>query len=200
MSMHADLSFHVLRYALQRVHDGDLSAALDLGFTIDEIRSMEALTLNDLEHLSRLSAHFLRVQVDHDIYRAMIHRVTEEAQSKDTQDALLRAGAPRSLMAEMYGWSSLQYAHRRRLLGITSTPGRPPQPTERRDGGVAPLAIAWPGAAGTALPASRHGCGRHGGGSPQPRAVVGTGGIQSRSPAASPVPAGVRASIQRGLT
>jgi hypothetical protein len=66
MSTHADLSFHVLRYALQRVHDGDLSAALDLGFTIDEIRSMEALTLNDLEHLSRLSAHFLRVQVDHD--------------------------------------------------------------------------------------------------------------------------------------
>ena len=133
MSMHADLSFHVLRYALQRVHDGDLSAALDLGFTIDEIRSMEALTLNDLEHLSRLSAHFLRIQVDHDIYRAMIHRVSEEAESKDTQDALVRAGAPRSLMAEMYGWSSLQYAHRRRLLGVTSTPGRPPQPTESEE-------------------------------------------------------------------
>ena len=136
MSTHADLSFHVLRYALQRVHDGDLSAALDLGFTIDEIRSMEALTLNDLEHLSRLSAHFLRVQVDHDTYRAMIHRVTEEAESKDTQDALLRAGAPRSLMAEMYGWSALQYAHRRRLLGITSTPGRPPQPTETEEADV----------------------------------------------------------------
>jgi hypothetical protein len=136
VSTHADLSFHVLRYALQRVHDGDLSAALDLGFTIDEIRSMEALTLNDLEHLSRLSAHFLRVQVDHDTYRAMIHRVAEEAESKDTQDALLRAGAPRSLMAEMYGWSALQYAHRRRLLGITSTPGRPPQPTESEETAV----------------------------------------------------------------
>ncbi len=136
MSAHTDLAFHVLRYALQRVHDGDLSAALDLGFTVAEIRSMEALTLNDLEHLSRLSAHFLRIQVDHEIYRAMIHRVTEEAESKDTQDALLRAGAPRSLMAEMYGWSALQYAHRRRLLGITSTPGRPPQPTESEETAV----------------------------------------------------------------
>jgi|GEM_PF-2283826 len=133
MSMHADLSFHILRYALQRVHDGDLAAALDLGFTVDEIRSMELLTLNDLEHLSRLSAHFLRVHVDHDTYRAMIQRVTQEAESKDTQDALLRAGAPRSLMAELYGWSALQYAHRRRLLGIASTPGRPPQPTESEE-------------------------------------------------------------------
>ena len=136
MSAPTDLAFHVLRYALQRVHDGDLSAALDLGFTVAEIRSMEALTLNDLEHLSRLSAHFLRVQVDHDTYRAMIHRVTEEAESKDTQDALLRAGAPRSLMAELYGWSPLQYAHRRRLLGITSTPGRPPQPSESEETAV----------------------------------------------------------------
>ena len=130
MSIHTDLSFHVLRYALQRVNDGDLSAALDLGFTVDEIRAMEVLTLNDLEHLSQLSAHFLRVHVDHDTYRAMINRVTEEAESKGTQNDLLRAGAPRSLMAEMFGWSALQYAHRRRLLGITSTPGRPPQLTE----------------------------------------------------------------------
>ena len=133
MSMHADLSFHILRYAVQRVHDGDLAAALDLGFTIDEIRSMELLTLTDLEHLSRLSAHFLRVHVDHDTYRAMIQRVTQEAESKETQDALLLAGAPRSLMAELYGWSALQYAHRRRLLGIASTPGRPPLPTESEE-------------------------------------------------------------------
>ena len=159
MSTHTDLSFHVLRYALQRVNDGDLSAALDLGFTIDEIRAMEALTLNDLEHLSRLSAHFLRVQVDHDTYRAMIHHVTEEAESKDTQNALLRAGAPRSLMAELYGWSALQYAHRRRLLGITSTPGRPSQPSESEETAVwrhwrlhgqAPLAQRYLQAAATA--------------------------------------------------
>lgn len=130
MSTHADLSFHVLRYALQRVHEGDLSAALDLGFTVDEIHSMEALTSKDFEHLSRLSAHFLRVQVDHETYRAMIDRVNEESRAKEAQDALLRAGAPRRLINEMYGWSALQYAHRRRLLGIKSTPGRPPNLAE----------------------------------------------------------------------
>jgi hypothetical protein len=133
MSTHADLSFHVLRYALQRVHEGDLSAALDLGFTVDEIRSMERLTLKALGHLSRLSAHFLRVEVDHETYRAMISRVTEESESEGTQDALLRAGAPRALMAQMYGWSALQYAHRRRLLGIVGISGRPPQPTEAEE-------------------------------------------------------------------
>jgi hypothetical protein len=136
MSTHADLSFHVLRYALQRVHEGDLSAALDLGFTVDEIRSMEGLTLKALGHLSRLSAHFLRVEVDHDTYSAMIHHVTRESESEGTQDALLRAGAPRSLMAEMYGWTALQYAHRRRVLGIRGTSGRPPQPTESEEAAV----------------------------------------------------------------
>lgn len=136
MSTHADLSFHVLRYALQRVHEGDLSAALDLGFTVDEIRSMEALTLKSLGHLSRLSAHFLRVEVDHDTYRAMIHHVTRESESEGTQDDLLHAGAPRSLMAEMYGWSALQYAHRRRVLGIRGTSGRPPNPTESEEATV----------------------------------------------------------------
>lgn len=133
MSTGADISFHIIKFALQRVHEGDLTAALDLGFTVDEIRSMESLTLKDLSYLSRLSAHFLRLEVDHDTCQAMLRRVHEESASEALQDAMLRQGAPRNLMQELFGWSALQHAARRKLLGIQSTPGRPPQPTEQQE-------------------------------------------------------------------
>ena len=136
MSMHGDLSFHVLRYALERVHEGDLSAALDLGFTIEEIRSMEGLTLKALAHLSRLSARFLRIEVDHQTYQAMLNRVSEAIESESLQDALLRAGAPRVLMSELFGWSALQCAQRRRVLAIVGTPGRPPLASEEEEARV----------------------------------------------------------------
>ncbi|AHK79086.1 hypothetical protein M911_07870 [Ectothiorhodospira haloalkaliphila] len=133
MNAASEVSFHILRFALQRVQDGDLGAALELGFTLEEIRGMEQLTLKDLSHLSRLSGHFLRMQVDHDTYRTMLNRVREEAHSEALQDALLQAGAPRSLMADLFGWGALQYAQRRKLLGVQSPCGRPGKPTEAQE-------------------------------------------------------------------
>lgn len=133
MNAASEVSFHILRFALQRVQEGDLGAALELGFTLEEIRGMEQLTLKDLSHLSRLSGHFLRMQVDHNTYRAMLNRVREEAHSEALQDALLHAGAPRSLMADLFGWTALQYAQRRKVLGVYTPSGRPGKPTEAQE-------------------------------------------------------------------
>ncbi|MFN2348852.1 MAG: DUF2857 domain-containing protein [Thioalkalivibrio sp.] len=129
----ADMSFQVLRYAMERVQDGDLTAAMDLGFTIEEIRELEALSIKDLSYLSRLGGHFLRLEINHEIYRAMLKRVREEAASEALQDALLAHGAPRALMTRLYGWSAGHYALRRKILGLANSCGRPPQPTPEQE-------------------------------------------------------------------
>ncbi|OOG28871.1 hypothetical protein B1C78_00625 [Thioalkalivibrio denitrificans] len=124
----SEVSFSILRYAVQKLHDGDMNAVLDLGFEVDELRAMEGLTLRDLQYLSRVTVPFLRVQVDHDVYRAMLTRVRDEAQTEAMQDTLILQGAPRQLMQTLYGMTPQQYSNRRRLLRLTGqNTGRPPR-------------------------------------------------------------------------
>ncbi|MCG5495520.1 STY4526/YPO1902 family pathogenicity island replication protein [Ectothiorhodospira variabilis] len=124
-----DISFQVLRYAMEQVQNGDLNAAMDLGFTIEEIRDLEGLSMKEACRLGRLGGHFLRVQIDRKSYRALLQRVREDQASETLQDELLKQGAPRALMSELYGWSPSDYAHRRKILNLTKSCGRPPEAT-----------------------------------------------------------------------
>ena len=131
MSHSAELSFQILRYACQRLAEGDINALLDLGFLVDEIQSLEKLTLRELDHLSRLGAHFLDVRVDHLCFTASLRHVRREADSESLQDELIRMKAPAAMMQTLFGMTTLQYANRRKLLGLAGIGvGRPPAPSE----------------------------------------------------------------------
>ncbi|MGB8665733.1 MAG: STY4526/YPO1902 family pathogenicity island replication protein, partial [Serratia inhibens] len=65
MSANAELSFHVLHQSVQILADDDLKALFDLGFSVEEIHAIAALTIKELIHLSRLGDRFLDVKVDH---------------------------------------------------------------------------------------------------------------------------------------
>lgn len=132
-----DLSFQVLRYAMEQVQNGDLNAAMDLGFTMDEIRDLEGLSMKEACRLGRLGGHFLRVQIDRKTYRALLQRVREDQASEAVQDDLLKQGAPRALMSELYGWSAVHYAQRRKLLELNKGCGRPLAATQEQE------ATAW---------------------------------------------------------
>ena len=137
MSHAAELSFQILRYGCQRLAEGDVNALLDLGFLIDEIKAIEKLTLKELEHLSRLGAHFLTVKVNHSCFATSLRHVRHEARGERLQDELLRRRAPVAMMQTLFGMTTFQYANRRKLLGLGGIGvGRPSLPSEEENHAV----------------------------------------------------------------
>lgn len=127
MDSTAEVSFHILRYGAQKLAEGDLNALLEYGFSIEEIKAIEELTLQELDHLSRLGTHFLCVQVNHECFAAMLRRVHREASNKVLQNELIHMRAPAAMMRELFGMTNLEYANRRKLLSMAGVGvGRPP--------------------------------------------------------------------------
>jgi hypothetical protein len=132
-----EVSFHILRYGAQRLAEGDVNALRDLGFSLTQIRALEQLTLKELDHLSRLGAHFMEVRVDAQCFTTALSHVRRERANDVLQDELIRAGAPAGMMYALFGITGAQYALRRKLLDMAGAGvGRPPTPSEADEASV----------------------------------------------------------------
>jgi len=126
-SQHGELVFDVLRYATRLLAEGDESGLLDMGFTPEQIRTMEALTLKSLQRVGQLSAHFMDFRIDPACFARVMRRIEQEREDEALKDALLLAGAPIRMMHHFWGMTSRDCAERRRVLDVEVPIGRPPQ-------------------------------------------------------------------------
>ena len=125
-----ELVVDVLRHATKLLAEGDESALTIMGFTAEQIRSIEGLTLKSVQRLGQLSAHFLDFRVDPASFERIMRRLEQDSQDEALQDALLRAGAPIRMMHHFWGMTSRDCAERRRVLDIEPPIGRPSQADE----------------------------------------------------------------------
>lgn len=125
INSHSELIFNVLRYVTSMLEQGDESALLLMGFDPAEVRAMEVLTVKHLQRLSELGTHFMDFRVDHDCFRKLVGRLTDERKIEELQDDLLRAGAPLAMMHQYWGMTAHDCATRRRVLDLETPIGRP---------------------------------------------------------------------------
>jgi Protein of unknown function (DUF2857) len=131
---HAELVLQALRYASETLAEGDLHAVLDLGFRIEQVARLQALTLGDLQHLSRVRAHFLDIRVDPLCFDRVLEHMERSKRAEALQDELIRLRAPLPMMRAFFGMTNAEYAARRKLLGMSGAGvGRPPAPSEEEE-------------------------------------------------------------------
>jgi len=131
---HADLVFNILAYVSETLAEGDIDAALDLGFRVDQVERLQHLTLQDLHHLSTVRGHFMQVAVDPACLDRVLEHLQRNKHSETLQDELIRLRAPVAMMQAFYGMTNAEYAARRKLLGMAGTGvGRPPAPSEEEE-------------------------------------------------------------------
>ena len=130
MNEHGELIFDVLRYATRMLSEGDERGLLLLGFTPEQIRALESLTLKSLQRVSELASHFMDFKVDAVCFERVMRRIEQEREEEALKDELLRAGAPIRMMHHYWGMTSRDCAERRRVLGIEAPLGRPTQADE----------------------------------------------------------------------
>ena len=122
---HGELIFDVLRYAARKLAEGDESTLMVMGFSPQQIRAIEGLTLRSLQRVGQLSAHFLDFRIDPACFARVMRRIEQETEDEGLKDALLRAGAPIRMMHHFWGMTSRDCAERRRVLGVDAPIGRP---------------------------------------------------------------------------
>ena len=134
MTIDAELTLHILHHGARKLAEDDLKGLAELGFSLEEIRSMETLTLKDLVHLGRLGQRFLDVRINHQCLQRALTHIRREADNEKLQDALLRLRAPAAMMRTLFGMTPLQCANRRKRLGLFGVGiGRPTVPTEETE-------------------------------------------------------------------
>lgn len=128
---HAELVFSALRYVTETLAEGDVHSVLDLGLRLDQVARLQQLTLQDLQHLSRVRAHFLNVSVDPVCFDRVLEHMERSKRGEVLQDELIRLRAPLPLMRAFFGLTNAEYAARRKLLGMSGAGvGRPSAPSE----------------------------------------------------------------------
>ncbi|QJT81388.1 DUF2857 domain-containing protein [Kosakonia sp. MUSA4] len=127
------LNHAVLTEVLYALKEGNFRHCETLGFTFDEMNSLNQLTLDQLFIISRTSDQFMRVTVHHDAFQQILARSRQEIQRQQQMSRAIRLGASITLLSQYYGLTSNEICLRRRLLGIVVPMGRPPVPDEETD-------------------------------------------------------------------
>ncbi|WP_017346459.1 DUF2857 domain-containing protein [Pantoea sp. A4] len=131
--MFPSLNHALLTEALYALKEGNFRHCETLGFTFDEMNSLNQLTLDQLFIISRTSDQFMRVTVHHDAFQRILARSRQEIQRQQQMSRAIRLGASITLLSQFYGLTSNEICLRRRLLGIVVPMGRPPVPDEETD-------------------------------------------------------------------
>ncbi|HDT4647848.1 TPA: DUF2857 domain-containing protein [Citrobacter freundii] len=131
--MFPSLNHAVLTEALYALKEGNFRHCETLGFTFDEMKSLNQLTLDQLFIISRTADQFMTLTVHHDVLRQILTLSRQEIQRQQQLNRAIRLGASINLLSQYFGLTSNEICFRRRLLGIVVPMGRPPVPDEETD-------------------------------------------------------------------
>jgi len=130
------LNYAVLTDALNALKAGNFSHCEALGFTFDEMNTLNKLSLDELFIISRESVQFMAVTVQHDTLRLLLARSREEIQYQQQINRAIQLGGSIALLNRYFGLTSNEASLRRRLLDVSIPCGRTPIPDEATDAGI----------------------------------------------------------------
>ncbi|HIE3619838.1 TPA: DUF2857 domain-containing protein [Yersinia enterocolitica] len=138
--MFSSLNYAVLTNALAALKEGDFRYCETLGFTFNELNTLNQLSLDELFIISRASAQFMSITVRHDVLKQILTLSHQEAQRQQQINRAIRLGGSIALLNHFFGLTSNEVCSRRRLLGVTIPYGRTPIPDEATD---AEIWLSW---------------------------------------------------------
>ncbi|ELI8170309.1 TPA: DUF2857 domain-containing protein [Yersinia enterocolitica] len=138
--MFSSLNYAVLTNALAALKEGDFRYCETLGFTFNELNTLNQLSLDELFIISRASAQFMSITVRHDVLKQILTLSHQEAHRQQQINRAIRLGGSIALLNHFFGLTSNEVCSRRRLLGVTIPYGRTPIPDEATD---AEIWLSW---------------------------------------------------------
>ena len=127
----SELIHSILTYCQRCQDEGDFPALTEMGFGLNEVDALLALSPTDKLRLASTQSHFLKIELDQEIFWRMIHYIQAENKKESLADELIRNNAPLPLMYALTGMGSKTFSLKRRKFGLEKmSPGRPAVPSE----------------------------------------------------------------------
>jgi len=127
------LNYAVLTDALHALKEGNIRHCESLGFTYNELEAINELSMDELFILSRASASFLHVTIQHEVLRQLLAQTRQETELQQRINRAIALGGSIELLSQFFGLSSSEISARRRFIGITISQGRTRIPDEETD-------------------------------------------------------------------
>lgn len=131
--MLTSINYMTLIFVLQAVREGNIKYCNTLGLTLNEIRELNKLSLDELFFISKTSLMFIDITVNHEHLKNLLVRSRQELQHQQQINRAVRLGASHEILYKYFGLNTADVAARRRLLGITIPNGRTVIPDENTD-------------------------------------------------------------------
>ncbi|AFI91620.1 DUF2857 domain-containing protein [Pectobacterium parmentieri] len=123
----------LLTHILMELKSGNIRRCEALGMTMEEVRQLSQLTVDDLYYLTQSSVSVLNFQINHDNFWSMVNQARTEQKRLQRIDRALALGGSIELMQFYFGLSTSEVSSRRRLNGVETRQGRVQAPTEEED-------------------------------------------------------------------
>ncbi|WP_410677502.1 DUF2857 domain-containing protein [Citrobacter braakii] len=130
------LNYAVLTDALNALKEGNLRHCEALGFTFEEMNTLNQLSLDELFIISRSSAPFVTISVRHDVLRHLMVLARQEVRQQQQIHRAILLGGSIALLNQYFGLTSNEVCLRRRILGVSVPYGRTPEPDEETDAAI----------------------------------------------------------------
>lgn len=127
------LNYAVLTDALHALKEGNIRHCESLGFTYNELEAINRLSMDELFILSRASAQFLNVTIQHEVLRQLLAQTKQEIHLQQRINRAIALGGSIELLSQFFGLSSSEISARRRFIGISVSQGRTRIPDEDTD-------------------------------------------------------------------
>ncbi|EBL8291896.1 DUF2857 domain-containing protein [Salmonella enterica] len=127
------LNYAVLTDALHALKEGNIRHCESLGFTYNELEAINNLSVDELFILSRASAQFLHVSIQHEVLRQLLAQTKQEIHLQQRINRAISLGGSIELLSQFFGLSSSEISARRRFIGISISQGRTRIPDEETD-------------------------------------------------------------------
>ncbi|WP_411913708.1 DUF2857 domain-containing protein [Yersinia enterocolitica] len=126
----------ILTHLLMELKSGNIRRCESLGMTIEEIRQLSQLTVDDLHYLMQSSVSILNLSINHDNFWIIVQQARTEQKRMQRIDLALALGGSIELMQAYFGLTAAEVSARRRLKGIDTRQGRTQAPNEEEDVGI----------------------------------------------------------------
>ena len=132
-SKEADLMTAIFFYISRAIAEGDMATLQRMGLQRADIELFNDVRLADLQQLSQQSPQrqFLDIRWHVGVFKQTLAHVQTLREEENTKWTLIKAGASREMMAQLYGMSNNEYAGCLLVLGLPYSGGRPRKLDER---------------------------------------------------------------------
>ena len=123
----------ILSSLLMDLKNGNIRRCESLGLSVEEIRALSGLSLDELHYIGQSKVSVLDVKFNHENFWLILNQARNEQARMLMIDRALELGGSMELMDEYFGMSPSDVSSRRRLMGIESRQGRTQSLTEEQD-------------------------------------------------------------------